>query len=302
MRIFIHNNNRASASQCVMCMTLFLAMAFAGMVYANTNANTSTNTKTPPFQLVMIDAATEAKLGAFPIDRAHVAKAVDALTKAGAKAIVLKFFYDQPSSVESDDALQKALRNSNVLLQARIDDTEPKPNQLPNKFYIPSANASTTISGNSGWLPLPSLANAAAAIGFVDTTDVNVAPAIIGYQGKVVPSLTVATIQAALDSATLQLSPGKFIQFAQHRLAIDKKNQILLSANALDEKNNVNKIIALSFIDLLSGNFLPADIKGKVIVVGYDGSKSPRLKTNFAETKVHRIFYLGLIDAWRQLQ
>lgn len=297
MNIFIKHNTRAITTK---CMTLLLALAFTGLVSA------SSNSKPPPFQLVMIDAATEAKLGAFPIDRAYVAQAVDALTKAGAKAIVLKFFYDQPSSVSSDDALQKALIKSNVLLQARIDDTEPKPNQLPSKFLMPpnsvDTNAITSISGNSGWLPLLSLANAAAAIGFVDTTDVNVVPAIIGYQGKIVPSLTIATIQAALGTATLQLSAGKFVQFAQHRLSLDTKNQILLSANALDEKNSVNKISSLSFIDILNGSFLPADIKGKVIVIGYDGSKSPRLKTNFGETKVHHIHYLGLVDAWRQLQ
>jgi CHASE2 domain-containing sensor protein len=298
MNIFIKHNVCFTT---VKCAALLLALIFASLA----NANTSINTNAPPFQLVMIDAATEAKLGAFPIDRAHVAKAVEVLTKAGAKAIVLKFFYDQLSNVSSDEALQKALSQSNVLLQARIDDTEPKPNQLPSKFLMSSTTASTTISGNSGWLPRPNFANAAAAIGFVDTPDVNVVPAIIRYQGKIVPSLTVATIQAALasaGSAPLQLSSGKFIQFNKHRLPLDTKNQILLSSNALDEKNSVNKIVVLSFIDLLSGNFLPADIKGKVIVVGYDSSKSPQLKTKFGETKVHRIFYLGLIDAWRQLQ
>jgi CHASE2 domain-containing sensor protein len=289
MAIFANRNAHAFT-----LVALFSALALP--------ANANPQVETLPFRLVMIDAATEAKLGAFPIDRAHVAKAVDILTTAGAKVIVLKFFYDLPSTPSSDAALQNALSKSTVVLQARIDESEPKPNSLPSRFFMPHSDATASISGNSGWIPLPNLANAAAAIGFADTTDVNVVPAILRYQSKTVSSLTIATIQAALNNVSVQLQSGKFFHFGKHRLALNDKNQILLSANALDEKSSVNKIQVLSFIDLLNGNFLPADIKGKVIVLGYDGNKSPVLKTRFGETKVHRVFYLGLIDAWRQLQ
>ena len=84
--------------------TLVVALTFS----ATTNAQPAAEIKRPPFLFVNIDTATEAKLGEFPIDRAHVAKAVDLLTNAGAKAVVLKFFYDLPSNARSDDALQKA--------------------------------------------------------------------------------------------------------------------------------------------------------------------------------------------------
>jgi CHASE2 domain-containing sensor protein len=74
----------------------------------------------------MIDSVTEAKLGAFPIDRAHIANSINILSSAGAKAVVLKFFYDQPSNEKSDAALQAAIVKSTakILLQARIDDAK----------------------------------------------------------------------------------------------------------------------------------------------------------------------------------
>jgi hypothetical protein len=64
----------------------------------------------------------------------------------------------------------------------------------------------------------------------------------------------------------------------------------------------VNKIDALSFIDIVDGKFKPEMIRGKVIVIGYDGAKTHSLKTPFGQLKAHRIFWLGLIDCWRQMQ
>ena len=49
-----------------------------------------------PFALVMIDEASESRYGGFPVDRALVAQVVDKLATAGARAVVLKFFYDEP--------------------------------------------------------------------------------------------------------------------------------------------------------------------------------------------------------------
>ncbi len=287
-----------NSERCIASAILFFALALPAFA-----TPISTREAALPFQLVMIDAASEAKLGAFPIDRAHVAKAVDILSSAGAKAIVLKFFYDMPSQASSDTALAKSISQSKVLLQARIDDTEAKPNPLLSRFYLDLTDAPTAISGNRGWIPLPIFANSAAALGFVDTTDANNVPAILRYQNKTVSSLTVASLHAALgNNVAIQLQSGKFLHLGKHRLALDDKNQILLSANALDENSSVNKIPVLSFIDLLNKQFLPDDIKGKVVIIGYDGIKSPVLKTRFGETKIHRVFYLGLIDAWRQLQ
>jgi adenylate cyclase len=279
-------------------IALSVALLHAPTVFAHVKAS---NQSPPPFQLVMIDNATEAKLGAFPINRAHVATAIDKLTAAGAKAIVLKFFYDQPSNLASDAVLAKSIASSKVLLQARIDDSEPKPNPLPAQFLLNAPTGRASISGVAGWIPLPAFANAAHAIGFIDATDANKVPAYVRYLDRSVKSLTVATLQAALDDAPIVIRAENDISFQSRRLPLDKTNQIVLTANALDESLAVNKIDALSFIDIVDGKFKPELIRGKVIVIGYDGAKMHSLKTPFGQLKAHRIFWLGLIDCWRQM-
>src|SRR6185436_4917516 len=80
------------------------------------------------FAVVLIDAASEAKHGAFPLDRSIIARAVE-------KA--------------SDLVMAKALTNIPVILQARIDDTEAQPNPLPTRFML-GVKAETQVSGRSG--------------------------------------------------------------------------------------------------------------------------------------------------------
>ena len=51
-----------------------------------------------------VDTNSETKLGEFPLDRAHYAKALDRAAEFKAKAVVFKFFFDQPRNAASDAA------------------------------------------------------------------------------------------------------------------------------------------------------------------------------------------------------
>src|SRR5882724_3148271 len=70
-----------------------------------------------PFAFVMIDAQTEAVYGSLPFNRAVVATAIDRLTAAKAKGIVIKFFYDLPSTEQNDQALEQSICGAKVGLQ-----------------------------------------------------------------------------------------------------------------------------------------------------------------------------------------
>src|SRR5436190_3757298 len=116
-----------------------------------------------PFAVVFIDAKTEAALGAFPYDRSIYAKGLEALAKAGARGVVLKFFIDRPKAGEGDAALAAAMGKVKVIVQARIDDSEKDANELPARFTLkvtedPAAEAASPLGGTSGWLPIPSVA------------------------------------------------------------------------------------------------------------------------------------------------
>jgi CHASE2 domain-containing sensor protein len=176
------------------------------------------------------------------------------------------------------------------------------PNKLPDKFQLIAPSSKAAIGGLSGWIPLPQFANSAHNIGFVDVASVDKVPVYVRYLDRNVISLTLATLQTALGDAPLTIQSGKEVMIGQYRLPIDTTNQISLTNDALDESRDVNKINAISFIDIVDGKISSQVLKDKVIVIGYDGSKMHKVKTRFGESKAHRLFWLGLQDSWRQLQ
>ena len=250
-----------------------------------------------PFVLVMIDLESEKKLGAFPIDRRYIAKAINILADAKAKAVVLKFFYDRPAkNPASDTTLVSALQRTKVLLQARIDDAEASTNALPERFYVNQSGSKTIINGKSGWVPLPTISAHAHQVGFVDVSTYESVPMFERYQGKLVKSLTLAAIQTALDDAPISLQPGKDIGIGNKRLVIDARDEVVLSAEAF--KRPIN---ALPLHDLLAKRVDVTALAGKVVVIAYDGEKMKPISTKAGEFTPHRLFWLGLLGTWQQL-
>src|SRR5437870_4425239 len=67
---------------------------------------------TPPIRLILIDHATIAAYGPLPWGREHHAKLVSILDKAGAKAIVMRFYFKDPHDEKGDAALVAAAKKS----------------------------------------------------------------------------------------------------------------------------------------------------------------------------------------------
>jgi CHASE2 domain-containing sensor protein len=257
-------------------------------------------TLSAPFALVVIDEASEKKFGEFPIDRALIAKAIGVLADANAKAVVLKFFYDQPSkNPVSDAALANAMKRTKVLLQARIDDNEPMPNALPDRFVFNAPAGKVAVGGVSGWVPLPMFSSLANHIGFVDVQTYDRVPAYERYLDRNVKSLTVVALQAALNDAPLVVRPGKEIVIGNKRIDVDDSNQIVLSRDAPKQLASTR---AISFADLLEGKVGKDLLANRVVVITYDGKKTNAVKTPYGEMKPHMIFWMGLLDAWSQLR
>lgn len=276
-----------------------LAVIVCGMVsltiFAQTTATTSTASS--PFELVLIDAASEKQLGGFPVDRALVAKAIMQLKDAGARGVVLKFFYDQPSqSAESDKALANAIGSIKTLLQARIDEAELAGNPLPARFFqdVVVGNFKTSLTGTSGWIPLAPFAAAAHDIGFVDIASPDSVPMIESYQGKPVKSLTLAALELATGERA-KVESGVRLTLGSQSLALTEDNLVALKLTT------VNLPDALPFTALLGGKFDKSLFRNKVVVIAYDGAKMHFLTTKAGTVKAHRLFYLGLLDTYRQL-
>ena len=265
-------------------------------------ANVAAISAVSPFELVLIDSASEKQLGGFPIDRALIAKAIIVLKQAGARAVVLKFFYDQPGkSPESDKALADAIGSMKTLLQARIDEAELQANPLPARFITGAVtgNFRSSLTGTSGWIPLAPFAAAAFDIGFVDTASPDSVPMIESYQNKPVKSLILAALEVALGE-TAKIDSGVRVTLGKKSVALTDDNQVVLKLSSVALPDYV------PFTALLDGKMnstqLQEKFRDKVVVIGYDGEKMHFLTTNAGLVKAHRLFYLGLLDVYRQLK
>lgn len=276
-------------------LVLGLLSGFGDSAHAQSRSDSAAH----PFELVLIDAASEKQLGGFPVDRKLVAQAVTALKTAGAKGVVLKFFYDQPAKLpESDKALAEAIGSTKTLLQARIDEAEFGPNPLPSRFAMDKAetNLKSAFSGDNGWIPMPQFASAAHDIGFVDITTPERVPMVESYKNTPVNSLTLAALELATDE-TGQIENGSKLTLGTKSVALTADNQVALKLKTNEKLDYVN------FSDMLDG---AADtmsrFRGKVVVIAYDGIKAEAINTNAGLIKSHRLFYMGLLDVWRQLK
>lgn len=249
-----------------------------------------------PFALVFIDVKTELELGGFPLDRAIIAKGVRQLKSVGAKAVVLKFFFDQPRTAASDAALAEAISVLPVALQARIDDMETAPNKLPARFVVNglSLGNSSAFKGKSGWLPLPLLADRAVALGFVDLPIAGRVPVLEMYQGHVVKSLGLCALEMAAEAQAV-IEPGKRLTLAGCTVTLDSANSIPVEFPRADTLDYV------PFHELLSDPAAAGKLKGKVVVLGYDGAKIHTIMTPVGPRKAHRVFWHGLQSLWHQL-
>lgn len=282
-------------------VTTTLAFLFALTLASTAHAQSRADTAAPPFELVLIDALSEKQLGGFPVDRKLVAQAITALKSAGAKGIVLKFFYDQPAKVaDSDKALADAISSTRTLLQASIDEAEFGTNPLPPRFVMGTIKGdfTTALTGDHGWIPMPQFADVAHDIGFVDISTPDSVPMVETFKNAPVNSLTLAALELATGEVA-QIESGGRVRLGTKSVALTSDNQVALKLNPNE------KLDYVSFSDVLEskdGSPSMSRFRGKVVVIADDGVKTESIQTSAGPIKAHRLFYMGLLDVWRQLK
>ncbi len=245
-------------------LAMFLPLALIGCTAAQAES---------AFAPVFIDARTEARLGPFPYDRAVTAKALIAFEKLGAKGVVVKFFFDQPKGA-GDDALADTMTKLPVVLQARCDDTEAKPNPLDARFS--AAVTSQMLFGaacKAGWIPLPKLQKPAADVCFIDQPVAEVVPLLERYQDRAVKSL----YGCALAMASKPLPAG------------DRSGSLKVDLRKSPRYD------VISLVDVLEGKVDRARIAGKVVVFGYEGKLAAMFDTAIGRLSAHHGFMANLL-------
>jgi hypothetical protein len=250
------------------------------------------------FAVVLIDNATEAQLGEFPLPRSRIAAAAERAADLKAKAVVLKFFYDLPKSPAEDGPLANSLKRLPVLLQACLNETETSPNPFPQRFILTNLNADMSLSGRSGWIPLPTLASNAHDIGFVDLDgDVATAvPMLERYQEQVVKTLVLCCLEAATGGKAV-IDPGKKLTLANgNTLPLDFQNRVPAKLPSKDELSYI------PFHIFIAGKTPAKRVAGKVLIIGYDGEKIPVVQTPVGPVRAHRLFVRQLRTVWDRIE
>ena len=249
-----------------------------------------------PFHFILINDEDAEKFGGFPLPRARLAEVINNIGSQKPRSIILKFFIDLPKDSVGDNLLAEAISKFKVVLQARIDDTEANPNPFPPKFYLSylPAEVQPAHKGSRGWIPLQLFAEKAADIGFVDLPSPRFAPLVEQYDGKYVKSLYLCALELATS--------------AKARV---KTNSVVLGNKTLGFTNKLHVPVVLPppdtlVFDNLSTALHPASgekpLQDKVVILGYDGSKMPKIKTSSGEMKAHRYFCLSLLNVYNQLK
>jgi CHASE2 domain-containing sensor protein len=253
-----------------------------------------------PFVAVFVDDATEKVMGAFPYDRSLYARAIAALRSAKAKGVVIKFFLDQNKTTAGDDSLAAEIKKIPVLLQARLDPTEPHPNPLPVSFGCDQrvkGDSHAIYGGQSGWIPLEKFSQGCAGVGFVDLAsknDVLNIPLALKYEDNLMPSLDLIALEMAFG-AQAQIKPGGKLTLAGHNLPLDASGQVHAKLPTTDT------IDSISFADVMKGTFDKTKVAGKIVILGYDAKETPTLPTPQGPIRIHRLFYHCLENLYEQL-
>lgn len=283
------------ASAAIVRLALLILIAPCTFVVADVRAGQQQKS---PFLFIMIDAKTEAAMGEFPYDRAVLAKVVERAADAKARAVVLKFYLDQPKSVEGDRALAAAMSKIPVVLEACIplkDDKSAQPNPLPHRFTLLrfGKNEPKAIGGKNGWIPIPELAERAQGIGFVDSPgDAKQVPIVEAYQAAYVKSLYTICIELAFNDGAL-ITPGREMQINDKPIELDDKSL------ATVELSNEDRVPTVSFLDFINGKVPDEAIKDRVLIIGCDTAKMPTLDTPAGKIGIHRAFNLQLLALYK---
>lgn len=253
-----------------------------------------------PFVFVYVDSITEAKIGAFPYSRDVYVEAINIAAENGAKAVVLKYFIDEPKDSLADMKLSESLTRLPVFLQCRIGIQQETPNNLPIRFLSPELKDAKTkyiLAGNSGWMPLEILSKNCHDVGFVDlyTADNPNCPMLAYYHNTPIKSLPIKIFEF-LYAETISID-GRKMSFMGKTYKLTSKLEQKIT---FPDKKRLKKY---SFVDLLEDNIDKAELSGKIVILGYDGDMQSMINTPSGQVKAHDYFgylLIGLFDEFQK--
>jgi hypothetical protein len=243
----------------------------------------------------MINSRTEQLYGSLPFNRSVMARAVERLAAGKAKGVVIKFFYDLPSTEENDRLLESSICAAPVALQASLNDAEGTTNCLEPRFRLdalPLPALLPLFSGEKALIPLERFRSCAKAVGFVDSTESEI-PLFELYQGRLVKSLQLVALEMASNQKA-EVDPSGFVKVGNAHL--DMMHRIAFPAT--------NSLSYIPLHDILNQDPATwrAKVEGSIVVLGYDGKNIHSIDTPLGAVGAHRFFIFGLLSLTRAFE
>ena len=197
----------------------------------------------PDVAVVAIDPRSLRASEPWPWRRSTHARAVDALTAAGARAIAFDIDFSSASTPEDDARLAESLRASGRGVLATFSQIQ----RLESGAELEIVNR-----------PIPSLERAAASLGSVlvpidPDGVVRHAPRASAISGEPIPSLARAALAVA--------APETLRARIEHALEAH-------DATRVDYRRHWPEIQTISYIDLIEGRFDPKSVEGRAVFIG----------------------------------
>lgn len=253
-----------------------LALLLMGIPKPACPAQKSAGPDRIPIRLVLIDEKTELSVGPLPWPRSRHAEMIRLLSRAGARAIVLRMYFRDRGDEEADRALTEEAAASGRVYVEMSKATDPEPGPMEEEWLSRMGLAAQgkpprkTIKLKYAQLPFNELAEAVRGVGSVDILldrdgTLKGMPMFVKYRDRLFPSLA---LRIYLDIKGETARPvvfenRKFLRLGPRRLALDKYgcSPVTLSTGHASS----------SFIDVLKGRVKPGVFKNAIVIISPAG-------------------------------
>ena len=225
---------------------------------------------------------------------------------------VAKYLETQIPYFDNDGKLANVISNHDVVLGKFFSSSLPSSTGKLGQAILDTPPTNLTILRSDKFIGnIPVLTNAAKHRGFTTTVPdldgiIRRSPLLIEYQGKLYPSLALATVGAYLMTNDISLNL-RYLDGKQTFLGVNIAKNIHIPTDALGNilinyRGPARSFLYLPAVDLLNGNFDSRILEGKIVIIGSsaigigDLHSTPLEAIGYPGTEIHANMISSILD------
>jgi CHASE2 domain-containing sensor protein len=263
-----------------------------GAADARGQSDTERQSTSPHYLFVATNDEDAGRLGPWPLDRSVYASAIARAQEDGAKAVVLKFFFDRPSSPEADGKLAGAIASMPVYLQFAFEKDGELDGPPVWRDDFGAENLKVFFHGSASLLPLPVLREHAAGIGFV-----NILPDPTHDRIEILGSTGVGLgIAASLQLLSIEADRDSQVSVHEMRFGINGKSYEIGDDGRVRCPYLNARPKKYSLFAFLDGQVPRGEVWDHVVIIGNTRDDTPRYTiSQSASIPVHELFFRQIL-------